>query len=109
MMTCRIQFRLQMAYLGCRVPLTTCTLVHLFSLRASHKANGLDRLRVEKIFTIGAMISAVGALFVMLVGAANAQRALEHAWKTISAPSMTARGASRHSMAKVKPEEMSEL
>ena len=83
--------------------------MHLFSLRASHKANGLDRLRVEKIFTIGAMISAVGALIVMMVGAANTQRALQHAWHKISAASMTARRNSRHFIARVKPEEMSEL
>lgn len=105
----RIQILLQMACLGCEVPLAACTLVHLFSLRASHKANGLDRLRVEKIFTIGALVSTVGALIVMVVGAANTQRALQHVWHTISTASVTGRRASKHSIAKVKPVEMSVL
>lgn len=80
-----MQFWLHMACLTGELGVAACTLVHLFSLNASSEAIGIDKgkIRAEKTFSFVSLVSTLGALVVMVIGAATIQRSMLQAWQSV--------------------------
>ena len=92
---CRLVFSAEVAAMVCELGVACCTLLQIFSLRASGGRSGVgeSELRSQMALGLVSLFSTFFCLVAMLMGANAALQAMESLWNTVRASMTSARAS----------------